>query len=101
MEADEVISGFTLESTGSDTWVAYGDHGKKVNIVRIIKLILVEKRKECVFLYIKYELGLNVDNTNLTVDGLELNMVNCCLFLPYVHNKENRFGREFTIIYDD
>jgi hypothetical protein len=100
-EAGEVISGFTLESTGSDTWVAYGDHGKKVNIVRINKVTRVEKRKECGFLYIKCELGLNVDDSNMTVDGLAANMVNYCLFLPFVHNKENRFGRKFAIIYDD
>ena len=43
LEADEVISEFTLESTGNDTLVAFGDHGKKVNIICINKLALVEK----------------------------------------------------------
>jgi len=84
LEAGKVISRFILKSTGSDMWVAYGDHGKKVNIVLINKLTLVKKRNECGFLYMKYELGLNVDNSNMTVDGLEPNMVNYCLFLPYL-----------------
>ena len=81
-----MISGFTLESAGNDTWVAFGDNGKKVNIFRINKLTLVEKKKKCGFLYIKYELGPDVDNPNMTVDGLEANMANHCLSLPYIYN---------------
>ena len=41
------------------------------------------------------------DNPNMIVDGLEAYMVNTCLFLPYIYNKEDGFGREFSIIYDD
>ena len=100
-EAGEVISGFTLESTGNDTRVEYGDHGKKIKIVRINKVTCVKKRKECGFLYIKYEIGLSVDDSNRTVDGLEVNIENYCVFLLIVFNKENRFGREFATIYDD
>ena len=80
LEAGEVISGFTLGSTGKDTWVVFDDHGNKVNSVRINKLTLVEKRRECGFLYTNCELGLTVDNPNMIVDRLEANMVNYCLF---------------------
>ena len=101
VEVGEVISGFTLESTGDDTWVAFGDNGKKVNIVRINKLTKMPKRRECGFMYMRCEIGPQVDNPNMTVDGLEMIMVRYCLFLPFVYNKEDSFGREFAIIYDD
>ena len=45
---------------------------------------------------------MNTDNPNMTVDGQEANMVNYhCLFLAFVYNKEDHFGRELVIIYDD
>jgi len=49
LEAGVVIPGFALAPTGNDTCVAYGDDGKKVNIVRINKLTRVKKRNECGF----------------------------------------------------
>ena len=61
----------------------------------------MQKRKECGFLYIRCELGSKIDNPNMEVDGLEENMVNFCLFLLFIYNKEDQFGREFKIIYDD
>ena len=80
VEVGEVISGFTLESTGEDTWVAFGDNGKKVNIVCINKLTKMPKRRECGFMYMRCEMGPQVDNPNMTVDVLEMNMVQYCLF---------------------
>ena len=80
VEVGEVISGFTLESTGDDTWVAFGDNGKKVNIVRINKLTKTPKRRECGFMYMRCEIGPQVDNPNMTVDGLEMVMVQYWLF---------------------
>ena len=70
LEVGEVISGFILELTGDDTWVAFGDNGKRVNIVRINKLTHVQKREECESLYMRCKLGSSVDNPNMTVDGL-------------------------------
>ena len=93
LEVGEVISGFTLDSTGNSMWVAFGDNGKKVNCVRINTLPRVEEREECGFLYITCELGPNVDNPNMTVDELEESMANYCLFLRYAYNKEDHFGR--------
>ena len=46
LELGEAMSGFTLESTGNGMLVMFGDDGKKVNIIHINKLTLVEKRKE-------------------------------------------------------
>ena len=38
LEAGEVISGFIMKSIGHGMCVAFGDNGKKVNIVHINKL---------------------------------------------------------------
>ena len=81
-----MISRFTLESSGKDTWVAFGDSGKKVNIVFINKQTHVPKRRECAFLYMTCEIGPNVDNPLMIGYILEANMVQDYLFLPCVGN---------------
>ena len=96
-----MISGFILELIENDTWAEFGDYRKKVNIVYINKFRYFEQRKECGLLYIICELGPTVDDPHMTLDGLKANMVNYYLFLPYVYSKEDRYGREFVIIYDN
>ena len=73
-----MISGFALESTGNDTWVVFGDNGKKVNIVHTNKLTHVHNQKWCGCLYTRCELESKVYNPNMTVYGLEATMVDCC-----------------------
>jgi hypothetical protein len=90
-----------LESHGDDTWVAFGDHGSKVSIVRINKVTNARKRRECGFKYIECEIGEVIDSQDMTVSDLETIMVRYCLLLPFVYNKEANFGKEYAIIYDD
>ena len=46
-----MISGFTLEPTINDTWVAFGDNGKKANIIHINKHTHLWRREHIAAFY--------------------------------------------------
>ena len=87
-----------MESTGDDTWVAFGDNGKNVTTICINKLTDVPKRQEYDFIYTKYDIGFKVENPNMTVDGLKNILLQFCLFLPFDYNKKRVFEMEFAMI---
>jgi hypothetical protein len=66
-----VLCGFTLEEFGDDTWVAFGDHGSKVSIVRINKVTNARRRRECGFKFIECEIGEVIDNPDMRFNDLE------------------------------
>jgi hypothetical protein len=90
-----------LEELGDNTWVACCDHGSKVSIVCINKLINTRRRRECGSNYIECKIGEVINNPDMTVNDLEAIMVRYRLLLPFVYNKEGDFGKEYAIIYDD